>query len=164
MCNAYASFFWCFILEGRQWHRAHAGYVMLILSMAFIFEPMDPMNMNLNESMNLWSIESSIIMYVYYTYIIYHIHILISYNILIPTPVHMWAVTGTSEAWVLLVQLFHSSGNQLFTPTRWTQVAPALRYWATGLCFHSILKESYLHIDALQAGWFTWYVHFCFFT
>ena len=49
-----------------------------------------------------------------------------------------------AEAWHLLRALFFDSGNDLFTPSRWTKVAPAMQQWARGLTIHGVLKSSYL--------------------
>lgn len=54
------------------------------------------------------------------------------------------------QAWVLLNKLFYTSGNAVFTPTRWTKVAPPMRYWACGLAIHNILGQAYLQSDTLQ--------------
>lgn len=51
---------------------------------------------------------------------------------------------------MLLNKLFYSAGNAVFTPSRWTKVAPPMRYWATGLVLHNILGQSYLQSDALE--------------
>ena len=58
-----------------------------------------------------------------------------------------WA---TLKAWKLLQAAFYQCGNEVFVPTRWTKVTPALRQWAAGLVIHGVLKDGYLHSDALK--------------
>ena len=53
------------------------------------------------------------------------------------------------EAWNLLQALFFKTGNHVFTPSRWTKIAPAMQQWARGLTTHGVMKAAYLNNDVL---------------
>ena len=54
-----------------------------------------------------------------------------------------------TKAWTLLVKVFYLPGNILYVPTRWTKVAPPIRFWAAGLAVHGALQEAFIQSDAL---------------
>lgn len=113
------------------------------------------------------------------TCVIFIIYILRSISISIYHIIHIflsnesWSrfLRSCCEAWALLQNAMNAEGNELFTPSRWTKVGPALRHWARGLALHQVLKTSYLQSDVLvdckcfacccflgkgggQSGWF----------
>ncbi|CAE7247228.1 unnamed protein product [Symbiodinium sp. CCMP2592] len=62
----------------------------------------------------------------------------------------IWDPDEVDDAWEILDSLIFNCGNHIFTPSRWTKVAPTLQQWARGLTIHKAIQCSYVGSDALQ--------------